>query len=189
MKVDLYDFDKTVCPNDTAPVFWFYCLRKHPIIVRHIPRQFLALVKFLLGIYDTTRFKEISFCFLVDLDAENLAEEFWKQRIKKIYPFFLPENRDLPAVVVSASAEFMIKPVCDALSVHKLIGTRMDSKTGKIKGKNCKGQEKVSRIKDELEGYTFEKAYSDSLKNDGPMLKLAQKSYKATKGKLKEIKN
>ena len=188
MKVDLYDFDKTVCPNDTAPVFWFYCLRKHPVIIRHIPKQFLALIKFLLGKYDTTQFKEISFCFLGDLDAEKTAEKFWEKRIKKIYSFFLAQNRDLPAVVVSASAEFMIRPVCDALGVHKLIGTRMDPKTGKIEGKNCRGKEKASRIEKELEGYTFVKAYSDSLKNDGPMLKLAQKSYKATKGKLEEIK-
>ncbi|NLP48036.1 MAG: HAD-IB family phosphatase [Clostridiales bacterium] len=187
MKVDLYDFDKTVCPNDTAPVFWFYCLKKQPEIVRHIPRQFFALVKFLLGRYDTTQFKEISFCFLADLDAAKMAEDFWKQRRKKIYPFFLPENRDLPAVVVSASAEFMIKPVCDTLGVHKLIGTRMEPKTGNISGKNCKGDEKVSRIKTELEGYTFVKAYSDSLKNDGPMLELAQEKYKASKGKLTKL--
>ncbi|HOO25684.1 MAG TPA: HAD-IB family phosphatase [Clostridiales bacterium] len=188
MKVDLYDFDKTVCPNDTAPVFWFYCLRKHPVIARHIPKQTLAFIKFLLGKYDTTQFKEISFCFLADLDAERVAEKFWERRIKKIYPFFLPQNRDLPAVVVSASAEFMIKPVCDALGVHKLIGTQMDPKTGKIKGKNCRGPEKAQRIKNELEGYTFVKAYSDSLKNDGPMLDLALESYLANKGKLTKIK-
>ena len=63
----------------------------------------------------------------------------------------------------------------------------MNPETGEISGQNCKGTEKVNRIKKEIPRYSFRHVYSDSLKHDGPILALGERAFKATKGKLKEI--
>ena len=131
--------------------------------------------------------KANSFCFLQSIDGEKFAEDYWDKNLKNIYPFFLPENRDLPAVVCSASPEFLLKPVCEKLCVDKVIGTQMDPKTGYIKGKNCKNAEKAARISKELPDYSFYCAYSDSLKHDKPILELGERAFLAKKGKIKEI--
>jgi len=84
-------------------------------------------------------------------------------------------------VIVSASAENWIKPWCDRLGIA-CIATKLEVEnkklTGKIAGKNCYGEEKVKRIKQEvrLSRYNAIYAYGDS-KGDLPMLRLATHSY------------
>lgn len=187
MKANLYDFDKTVSPNDTGPAFWFFCVRKHPKILRYLPFQVISLMRYAFKLGDKSKMKANSFCFLKDIDGEKMAEEYWNENYKKIYSFFLPENRNLPAVVCSASPEFLLKPICERLQVHKMIGTIMDPKTGEITGQNCKNREKALRIAKELPGYSFYYVYSDSLKHDSSILALGERAFKATKGNIEEI--
>lgn len=58
----------------------------------------------------------------------------------------------------------------------KLIGSRVDKKTGKFDGLNCHGEEKVKRLNKEIKDYQVMSAYSDS-QSDIPILKLAKKQY------------
>lgn len=187
MKADLYDFDKTVFPTDSETVFWLFCLKKHPKIAVLIPYQAASVLCFLLGLGNKSRMKGRFFCFLRMVNGEALAKQFWSKYHKKIYPFFRPENRKLPAVVCSASPEFFLRPVCERLEVEKLIATKMNPKTGEILWENCKGREKVRRIREELPGYEFESVYSDSLKNDKYIMELGKRRVWARRGKLKEI--
>lgn len=53
------------------------------------------------------------FCFLRFVNTEKMVKKFWEKNEKRIYPFFRPENRDLPAVVCSASPEFLLRPICE----------------------------------------------------------------------------
>lgn len=84
-------------------------------------------------------------------------------------------------VVVSASAENWIKAWADGAGVQ-LIGTLLevndDRVSGKIKGNNCNGGEKVARIKSAYDVSEYDEiyAYGDT-KGDKPMLALATKSF------------
>lgn len=88
---------------------------------------------------------------------------------------------DSQIVIVSASAENWIAPWC---RIHKIdcIATILEVKenklTGKIKGKNCFGIEKVNRIKKRinLSKYSSIIGYGDSI-GDAEMLKVATKAY------------
>jgi len=103
-----------------------------------------------------------------------------------IRPGALQQIRDyqsagVSVVIVSASPENWLSCWTSKMDLA-LIGTRLEVKnnslTGKIMGKNCHGEEKVSRIRNEYElnQYTDIYAYGDS-SGDKPMLALATKSF------------
>jgi HAD superfamily hydrolase (TIGR01490 family) len=84
-------------------------------------------------------------------------------------------------VVVSASAENWIRNFTEKLSLE-LIATRLEVRngvmTGKIAGKNCKGEQKVIRIKErwDIAAYDIIYVYGDS-PSDKPMMSLATQSF------------
>ena len=188
MKANLYDFDKTVFPTDSETTFWLFCLKKQPKLLRFLPGQIVSMIRFSLKIGDTDKMKSKLFGFLKAVDSEKMVQAFWAKNYKNIYPFFISRDTALPTVICSASPEFLLQPVCEKLGVQKLIGTKMNPKTGEITGRNCKGKEKVSRISGELADYTFNCVYSDSVKHDGPIFALGERNFKATKGIIEEIK-
>ena len=187
MKANLYDFDKTVFPTDSETVFWLFCLKNQPKLIRFLPGQIISMIRFTLKLGDTDQMKSKLFGFLKAVDSEKMVESFWNENRGKIYPFFINRDKALPTVVCSASPEFLLRPVCERLGVEKLIGTNMNPKTGEISGRNCKGKEKVNRISAELPDYSFYCVYSDSLKHDGPIFALGERNFKAVKGNITEI--
>ena len=64
----------------------------------------------------------------------------------KLGKWFETRPRDLPIVIASASPEFELQYAAKLLGVKMLIGTRCDAKTGRLIGKNCKGEEKLRRM-------------------------------------------
>lgn len=184
MLADLYDFDKTVYPVDSATEFWLFCLKRHPKIIFHLPHQIFSAVKFFLKKIDLTTFKGEFFCFLKSIDSLNEAELFWEKNGSRIFPWFNPKEHDVKTVVCSASPEFEISPILKKLGADVIIGTDMDPKTGKIRGKNCKGAEKVARIRSEADGYVFRNAYTDNPKSDAPLLSLAENKFLIKDGEI-----
>lgn len=184
-KFDLYDFDKTVYPQDSETIFLFYCMLHRPYLIILAPWLLLNLLLFFFGFGD--QFKGRCFSFLRFIDGEKMAKKFWDNQKKNIYPIFEPNNRERPVVVCSASPEFFLKPICDKYEVHTLIATRMNPKTGKIYGFNCKDKQKPLRLAEKLPDAEFINVYSDSLKNDIHIFELGQKCFHAKKGTLTEI--
>lgn len=90
-------------------------------------------------------------------------------------------NQQHKVVVVSASINLWLKKWCDLLNIQ-LIATELDIKQGKITGRlstpNCYGEEKVKRIKLELQLDQYERiyAYGDT-QGDKPMLALAHEKF------------
>ncbi|NLB37488.1 MAG: HAD-IB family phosphatase [Clostridiales bacterium] len=187
MLANLYDFDKTVYPRDSGTDFFIYCLRKNPKLIKYLPKVAVSGIKFLMDFGDNDQNKSNLYCFVKGIFVQQLAKDFWDEHIDDIFPFFLPQNRKLPTVVCSASPVFLLKPICERLKVDVLIATEVDPRTGVIFGKNCKGHEKIVRIKKQLPEYEFENVYSDSIKHDKEILALGKRAFKATKGKLEEI--
>lgn len=120
-------------------------------------------------------------------EVEQVAREFTTEVIPRLLrPKAIEqikkhqENCD-DIYLVSASAENWLKSWCDQIGI-KIIGTKLeviDGKiTGKIDGNNCYGQEKVARIKAEINisKYSEIYAYGDS-NGDKEMLALADHAY------------
>ncbi len=181
--MNTYDFDKTIFYPDSSYCFYLYCLRHYPgAMVKTLPRSVVSGLRYAVGKGNTKMLKEQLFSFLSNLpDVDGAVKDFWEKNRHRLAKWYLPQKRSND-VIISASPEFLLRPICDELGV-RLIGTRMDKHTGRISGENCHDKEKVRRFYEEFPGGCTEEFYSDSL-SDTPMAEIAQRAYIVRKEKL-----
>ena len=173
--MNVYDFDGTIYRGDSTADLYFFCLRRTPRMARLWPSLFSAFVKYRLGRTGKTEFKEVMYRFLATQDdAEKTVEAFWKTHRGNLKKWYLEQKRP-DDLVISASPEFLLRPVCDDLGIS-LIASRVDSRTGKYTGKNCRDEEKVRRFYEEFPGGVIDEFYSDSHADD-PLAKIAGKAF------------
>ncbi len=180
--LNVYDFDKTIYSGDSTLNFARFCYRRHPLLLRFLPGQVLAFVPYALGLISKTVFKQHFFRYfrgLKDIDAE--IRLFWETHRQKIEPWYLAQNTPDDAVI-SASPEFLLRPICAELGIKNLIASRVDPKTGDYTGENCYGEEKVVRFRETFGDEPIERFYSDSL-SDSPLAALANESFLVSEGK------
>lgn len=182
----LFDFDGTITTRDTLIEFVLFYRGKK--------KYWLGMLKLspLLALYALKlipNWKAKQFFLSHYFKGEPIDEfntrgrEFARQVLPKlIRPGALEaiatyKKNNATIAVVSASAENWIKPWCDQYDIN-CVATRLQVTdgfiTGKIDGRNCYGDEKVCRIRDEytLEDYDRIVAYGDS-SGDKEMLALA----------------
>lgn len=181
--MNVYDFDKTIYDGDSTADFYWYCFRRHPSIWRYLPAQGYAAVRFLLGRMNKTDFKQRFYCFLKAIgDIDRDVSLFWEQHADKLKPWYL-RNHQADDVVISASPEFLLEPVCKRLGIPSLMASRVDKHTGKYTGRNCHGEEKVRRFREAFGDRAISCFYSDSL-SDAPLAEIADKSFLVKGAKL-----
>lgn len=173
MKVNLYDFDNTIYNGDSSTDFFFYALMKYPKIVKHIPSIIWNALLYKLKVIKKTKFKENIFAFLKSIpDVDELVKSFWLTHENYIKNFYLQKKHDKD-IILSASPEFLLAPICKKLKVKDLIASDVDKKTGKFNGLNCYGREKIKRLNKKYKNVEIIEAYSDSI-SDTPMLEIAE---------------
>lgn len=184
-KIAFFDFDGTITYKDTLLEFIKFSKGKISFWMGFLLNS-PALLAFKLKLIPNQRAKEMIlrhfFKNTSTSEFERICQLFAGQIPRLIRPPALKEienlkNAGVQVVIVSASVENWIKPWADTLGVQ-LIATRMEVKdgrlTGKIAGKNCHGDEKVCRIREEYDLSQFEqiRAYGDS-SGDSAMLSLS----------------
>lgn len=189
-EIAFFDFDGTITTKDTFLEFIKFTkgsFRFYFGFVLNLP--YLIGYKLKLISNQTAKEKILQFFFrntTVEAFKKNCNNFSTKVLPKLIRPKALQEimrlkEKNIVVVIVSASPEDWVKPWANQLKLES-ITTKLeiynDRITGKILGKNCHGNEKVSRIKEafSLTDYIIVAAYGDS-KGDKPMLALAQKAY------------
>lgn len=92
-------------------------------------------------------------------------------------------------VIVTASPEAVVRPFARGLGADRLIGTRLEVDpdgrvTGRFVGANCRGSEKVRRLREAFgEGLVLAAAYGDT-SGDREMLAIAEvRGYRVFKGR------
>ncbi len=158
MNLALFDFDGTISSRDSFLLFLWH-VNKTAVartVLVHVPQ----IIAYKLGVYPPAKMKEL---FLGQLFAGRQLSDLQKvseHYCNAVLPGIIREgfwkrlawhrvNGDEIAVV-SASPAFMLAPWCRLQGIE-LIGTEVETDafgrlTGRIKGKNCMGREKVRRI-------------------------------------------
>ena len=175
-RVNVYDFDGTIYNGDSSVDIYFFLLKRYPKLIAFFPKQMLGLVKYKLHLSSKEEMKEMYFSFLKGVRTDKtFVDDFWKQNQNKIKEWYLKQKRK-DDVIISASPEFLLKPICDILGIDNLIATKVELSSGKFLSKNCQGAEKVVRFEEIFSEAEIEAFYSDS-KSDTYMAKLATKAF------------
>lgn len=180
--MNIYDFDGTLYDGDSTFDFILFSMKKHPALIRFLPVQGWAALKYLLKRIHKTAMKEQFYRMLTGYDAQALLEEFWDTHQHKIFPWY-PGQQEETDILISASPEFLLQPICDRLGIRHLMASRVDPKTGKYTGLNCWGPEKVIRLKDQMGIDHCDKFFSDS-HSDQPLADIADEAFLIEKGKI-----
>ena len=184
--MNVYDFDKTIYYNDSTSDFYVFCLKRHFGIVKHFPKTMLFFILYLIKIKTKTQFKEVMYEFLHEVEIEKDLPDFWESHKKKIKPFYLNQKKS-DDVIISASPEFLLKPICNELGINYLMASVVDCKTGEYTGINCHGKEKVRRYREKFGETKIDEFYSDAY-CDTPLAEIAEKSFMVKGDKISDWK-
>ena len=185
----LFDFDGTLTNHDSF--FKFLAFSTHPVMLLYKSLRCLpALLMYILGIWSNHRAKEAVFSVFF----RNWKEEQFRSVVEAYLSEILlilnetamhclnnHRQRGHDIFIVTATPEAIIRPFCRANKCG-LIGTKTEvnhgSLTGRFEGNNCYGEEKVRRIRLDIDLDSYDEifAYGDT-EGDRPMLNLADKSY------------
>ncbi|MBS5926263.1 MAG: HAD-IB family hydrolase [Clostridium sp.] len=204
-KLAIFDIDYTITKKETLMEFYKYSLEEDIKNIRFLPRALYSGLMYGVGIYDEKRVKECFLKFIDNIEEEklqDLVKRFYKNRLSKILykdavdMMYKLKKEGYDIYLISASPEFYINEFYNIDVVDKVIGTRFEFKEGKfirkMLGCNCKGEEKVRRLKEVLSKENievdFKESYmfSDSL-SDKPLLDLVGKPYLINYKKKHEI--
>lgn len=175
-EVNVYDFDNTIFKGDSTVRFLMFLIGKHPPLARYGFVWLYAAVRYKLGIMDKTEMKQRIYSIFASVpDVEKLVAEFWMKNSGRIKDFYYDRHRG-DDIVISASPEFLLKGICAELGIGLLIASRVDPETGRYIGKNCHGQEKVTRLRELEPEIEIGEFFSDS-HSDDPLAELAREAF------------
>ena len=173
--MNVYDFDHTIYPGDSTLDFWRFCAGRHPSALLPLPWAAFSGALFQAGLCSRESFKERFYRFLRHVpDVEGAVSAFWQVHRSQIYSWYL-ERRRRDDLIISASPEFLILPICKELGVTG-IASPVSPKTGALLGPNCRGEEKVARLRQAYPNTPVEEFYSDS-RSDAPLARLAGRAF------------
>ena len=185
MKLHLFDFDGTISNSDSMFEFLKMIYNKSSfyfLIIKSLP----IFIKYHLGIISKDNFKEMFLINFLSKFSKNFltlnAKIFVKNyegNLKKSalkYIKNLKKDKENEITIVSASLDIWITPIAKNLGINPIstVSNFNNNSFSGIKGKNCWGKEKVSRIQTiyDLKEYSEIYAYGDS-SGDFEMLKIA----------------
>ena len=189
--MNVYDFDNTIYKGESALHFFFYYIKKTPSLLKYCPRVFYALIKYKAGkitvekaLEDYAPAVEEYIRSIPDLKAD--AVDFWDKHIKNIKPFYKELQRD-DDVIVTGSPENTMQEVCKRLGIKHCVGSLIDEETGKIT-RLCIRSRKVPAFFEAFPDAEIENFYTDSPKNDAPLIELSKNAYHVKGNKIIKIK-
>jgi HAD superfamily hydrolase (TIGR01490 family) len=194
-RLAIFDVDYTITKKETLMELYKYTIKEDKTNIRFLPRVVFSGAMYILGLYDEKKVKESFLKFLegsTEKEIKELAKRFYKNRLSKIiYGDSLKMMKKLKEegydiYLISASPEFYLQELYVIDEVDRIIGTRFDFKEGNfirsMQGSNCKGEEKVTRLKEVLKEENIEVDFKDSYMfsdslSDKPLLELVGKPY------------
>jgi HAD superfamily hydrolase (TIGR01490 family) len=204
-KLAIFDVDYTITKKETLMELFKYVIKEDKRNLVYIPRAITSGLLYLTKVYDEKRVKESFLKFIdgkTEKEIKELVNRFYQNRLSKIlYEDSIEMMKNLKKegydiYLISASPEFYLYELYAIEVIDKIIGTKFIFDQGifkrKMRGFNCKGEEKVRRLKEILKEekieVDFKNSYmfSDSL-SDKPLLDLVGNPYLINYRKKNEI--
>lgn len=191
--VAAFDFDETLTERDTLLPFLRSVVGNRQYFIKMF-RLSPILIAYGLRVIPNWRAKQaVLSYFLAGIPQEQLhkaAERFAEYEIPKwlrheaVERLRWHQSKGHRTILVSASLTLYLKPWAQQMGIQDVLGTELEVQngrhTGRIKGKNCYGPEKLARLQSLINvDHCCLHAYGDS-KGDREMLSVAQYPYYRT---------
>lgn len=176
--MNVYDFDGTIYNGDSGVDFIKFVAMKKPFfMLGHMFRFVGTFAKYKMKKIDFKTTKGILFSFVKKIhNLEDITCEFAKKKKNKVKAYYNDQRKD-DDIIVSASLDFYLLPLCKEIGLNTVICTKYDVKRGIIIGENCKGNQKVIAFNSAYgEATIIDNSYGDS-KNDIPILCRAKNGF------------
>lgn len=174
--MNAYDFDKTIYKGDSSTDFFVYMIFSRPYLLLFFPWYLLILALYGCKAISKKKTKECLFFFVPWYkNIEKIVDKFWQKHANGIKEWYAIQRTD-DDVIVSASLSFILKPIMETLNIRYWAATNFDTKSGKIIGENCYGEQKIIEFSKLFELKKLDSFYSDSL-SDLPIMEKAKKAY------------
>lgn len=189
-RLAIFDVDFTLTSKETLAEFYLFVLKKNPKYIKYLPGILSSSLLYGCKIYDERKVKERVIAFINGIeekDIQRTVKEFYHEVLNKIlYKDALDiikkmKKEGYKIILISASPELYLKELYNIKEVDLVMGSKFHCNDGKyvnkMMGENCKGEEKVRRLKAYLKEENIEvdfkesHMFSDSLA-DAPLLDL-----------------
>jgi HAD superfamily phosphoserine phosphatase-like hydrolase len=187
----IFDFDGTLYSRDSLLDFCRFYYRKKPYRLHFILHQLWDFVMWKFRRITATEFKNRFIRFIHQdgpEEVQRMAEVFWNTR-RPFNTKVLEELRRFQhtphcLVVLSASPLPFILPACRQLGVEEVIATTLTFGPKQYRlGTNCRGGEKIRRLKERFSNPHILAAYSDNA-DDLPLLEMAENGFVIKRGEI-----
>lgn len=166
--IAFFDFDDTLARGDSILPFLLYCIRRGIAPRRQLVKAAGAFLYWKLRPSRASRAKSATLSFLKGRSADEMldvARAFFRDEyLPRFYQDGLTElwslrSQGMKLVVVSASPDVYMRALPEFMPLDAVLSTRCEvggdgRYTGQV-GENCKGEEKVRRIKQYLKENGF----------------------------------
>ncbi|MCQ2753314.1 MAG: haloacid dehalogenase-like hydrolase [Bacilli bacterium] len=178
--MNVYDFDKTICRDDTEEDFFRYALWHYPSNLLHLFYFAKANILYHHKKISEAEWRHRLYLVLKPIkDIDQTVLKFWKKRKKKILPWYKKQQKP-DDVIISATPRFLLEPMLIALNIKHYILSEFDVKARQFIGPiNVEG-EKLRRFKKFYPNATIDNFYTDSLR-DTPLLLAAKNAFLVNK--------
>lgn len=189
--MNVYDFDNTIYNGESCFDFFKFYLKKKPGLIRYMPQIIYAFARYKRGKVTIEEAMERyaprveKFFASMENSAADVTE-FWNGKMHKIKPFYKAQQQP-DDLIITASPDFTIAEICERLGIENYISSKVDMKTGKIL-LFCMRSNKIKAFFEEYPDAQIENFYTDSPKNDKPLIDIAQNAFVVKNNEITQIK-
>ena len=185
--MNAYDFDKTIYKRDCSTDFFIYMIFSRPYLLVFFPWFLLIFTLYGCKAISKKTTKECLFFFVpwYRKRIDKIVDKFWQKHANGIKEWYAKQRTE-DDVIVSAGLSFILKPIMETLNIKYWVATNFDTRSGKIDGENCYGEQKIIEFSKLFDLRKLDSFYSDSL-SDLPIMKKAKKAYLVDGDKITEI--
>ncbi len=169
--------------------FYWFSIRYKPRVIKYLFVVMVEFFRYKFGFTTIERLTEISKKYATayanefeDIDA--VVRDFWDKNMRKIKPWYIPEEGDL---VLTASFDIIMEEITKRIGIDNCVCSKFNRENNTVVYLNFSHNKKETFQRIYGEDTIIDKFYTDH-KFDKPMFSISREAYMVKGNKIKRVK-